>query len=438
MKPQLNLRPLKQDRSMTSTISSVNRRPNLSRPTRKCRPSRSRRGKDRFGLDLTTNAEAAESYSIALDRLLALEIGAEQRLEESLRIDPGFALGHAVAATILAERDGEQAQVHAHLDSARRAAGAASDREASFINAAGLWCSKDLAGETSLLRHVQRWPADAYAVSLLTPSIASAGVSDGVVEVWPLLDDLVAVHGDDWWLMSIRAFGRTEQRRWDEAEEYARTALAAQPSSGHAAHALAHVLYETGRHHEVLAWLDRWIASDGAHQLFRGHFEWHAALIEVAAGDIDAVRSRFDRELACLRGNRALVDAGSLLVRASLHGCGLGRRRPDAVDHAAGPASRRPSSPFLSWHAALLAAIRADTDRLADLQAQAKQEAETSGRYKSAWPQVADVCAAMAALTRNEPAHAAGLLSGLGDTSPMGGSPAQREILDDICRACLH
>jgi hypothetical protein len=82
----------------------------------------------------------------------------------------------------------------------------------------------------------------------------------------------------------MRAFARTEQLCWGEAEDLALTALAAQPASGHAAHALAHVLYETGRHQEALEWLDRWMDSDGARQLFRGHFAWHAALTELVTG----------------------------------------------------------------------------------------------------------------------------------------------------------
>jgi hypothetical protein len=262
-------------------------------------------------------------------------------------------------------------------------------------------------------------------------------VSQGVVELWLLLDEMVPHYGrDEWWLTSMRAFARTEQGRWDEAEELARSALALQPSSGHAAHALAHVLYETARHQEALEWLDRWMDCDGARQLFRGHFAWHAAWTELVTGDVAAASHRFDRDLAVLRGNRSLIDAGSLLVRASVYAKGLGRARADAVARAAGAAGREPGSPFLAWHAALLAGIRADTDLLDALEARATQYGEGPCPAAPAWCRVALVCRAMTAVLGHDPTRAAALLACVGDTSSMGGSPAQRQIIDDLLLSC--
>jgi hypothetical protein len=262
-----------------------------------------------------------------------------------------------------------------------------------------------------------------------------------VVDVWPLLDELVGSYGaHDWWLTGMRAFARTEQMRFEEAEDLAGAALAAEPASGHAAHALAHVYYETGRHDESIRWLDGWLDGAGTRQLFRGHFQWHAGLSELVKGDADAVRRRYDRELAGLAGTRALVDAGSLLARARAHGLGLdlGQARADAVDAAAGEASRRPRSPFLAWNAALLAGVRADADRLEQLEAHARSQAAVTGPSAGAWDQVVCVCRAVQAGLRADPARAAALLGTLGDTTPVGGSPAQRELLDDVALQCLR
>jgi hypothetical protein len=323
------------------------------------------------------------------------------------------------------------------LQVARNATHAATEREASFVTAATLWCNRDVSADSGLIGHLRRWPTDAYAVSLLIPTIASAGGGSGVAQRWPLLDELVPFYGrDEWWLTSMRAFARAEQLRCDEAEALALNALAARPSSGHAAHALAHVLYETGRHQEALNWLDRWMASDGARQMFRGHFAWHAALTELVTGDVDAARGRFDRDLANLRGNRSLIDAGSLLVRASIYGAGLGHDRADAVARAAGPDVRQPGSPFLAWNAALLAGIRADKGLLDVLEARATHFAGNSSTTAPAWCQVVFVCRAMTAVLCNDHAGAAALLARTGDTSAMGGSPAQRQIIDDLILHC--
>ncbi len=81
-------------------------------------------------------------------------------------------------------------------------------------------------------------------------------------------------------------------------------ALAVRPSAGHAAHALAHVHYETGRWPASVAWIDAWLSSDGSTQELRCHFAWHAALCELRMGDRDGATRRFGAELAGLDGPR--------------------------------------------------------------------------------------------------------------------------------------
>ena len=103
-------------------------------------------------------------------------------------------------------------------------------------------------------------------------------------------------------------------------------------------HARAHVYYETGQHTEGLAWLDEWIRTRGPEANHRSHFSWHAALHELMQGDVDAVRRRYERELAppLVTGSRALVDSGPLLWRCHVTGAWDGaaaqrgrlRRRP--------------------------------------------------------------------------------------------------------------
>jgi tetratricopeptide (TPR) repeat protein len=395
---------------------------------------------DAHGLRLTTSAEAAASYGLALDRVLALEDGAEAALHEAIELDPRFALAHAVLATLLAEHGAPAPVVRDHLHAARAWAHAISEREASFVTAAVLWCADGLSGDASLLRHVRRWPTDTYAVSLLTPSIASAGVSDGVVEVWPLLDELVVHYADDWWLGSMRAFARAEQRRWGESEDLARAALAARPNAGHAAHALAHVLYETGRHQEAVRWIDGWRTTDGQTQRFRGHFSWHAALCELAEGDMYAVRRRYHAQLEPLVGSRALVDAGSLLARCAAYGVPMPERRAQDVASRAGGDALTPQSPFMAWHVAVLAGLCRDPEALDRTEHHARRRAATvelPDRQRQGWDQVAGVCQGLRAALRRDPTRAAALLSSLGDTAPMGGSPAQRELLDDLAIRAL-
>jgi tetratricopeptide (TPR) repeat protein len=406
---------------------------------------RSRRPRDQYGLPISTTPEAAEVYVQALELLLTLEDGAIETLERTLELDPDFALGHAVLATLLAEQSADRGRIRAHLHEARRSSAGATEREASFVTTSVLWCSNGLSGDAALVRHVKRWPRDAYALSLVAPSIASAGVSDGVVNVWPLLDELSRSYKGDWWLTSLRAFARSDQEHWSEAEDLAGAALSTKPSAGHASHALAHVYYETGRHREGIDWLDNWLRNAGANQRFRCHFSWHAALYELSMGDLDAVRQRFDRDLGTVYGSRALVDGGSMLARCAAQGHSLGDRRAAATFAAAREVVDALPSPFIAWHTAVLAGVCGDRPRLATVEETARRRLEElSPRSDAAGQSCADawamtilVCQAIHAAMEEDHAVAAALLASLGDTRPLGGSPAQRELLDDLALRSL-
>jgi hypothetical protein len=58
------------------------------------------RPRDRYGLRLSTNADAAEAYRLGVDRVLLLAEGAVAQLESAVALDPGFALGHAALALL--------------------------------------------------------------------------------------------------------------------------------------------------------------------------------------------------------------------------------------------------------------------------------------------------------------------------------------------------
>ncbi len=124
-------------------------------------------------------------------------------------------------------------------------------------------------------------------------------------------------YGDHWWYISLLAFTRQDQSRFEEAGLLAESALSCEPSSGHAVHAQTHVLYETGEHETGRVWLDHWVDESGRSASHRAHFSWHAALHELAIGDTEAVRRRYYSQLAppAVTGVRALVDSASLLWR---------------------------------------------------------------------------------------------------------------------------
>ena len=159
------------------------------------------------------------------------------------------------------------------------------------------------------MNHIAQHPRDVLAVSAAVPTIAFSGVTDIQQEAWELVEGLAPAYGDHWWYISLLAFTRQDQSRFDDAGLLAESALSCEPTSGHAVHAQTHVLYETGQHDAGRAWLDHWVAESGRAASHRAHFSWHAALHELALGDTEAVRQRYYTQLAPPdRDRRARAD----------------------------------------------------------------------------------------------------------------------------------
>jgi uncharacterized NAD(P)/FAD-binding protein YdhS len=408
------------------------------------------RPRDPLGLPISTTAEAAAAYNAGLERVMRLQSGGEARLREAAELDPGFALAHAALA-MLGHEAGADVDVRTSLEAAREAARTRADeRERSLVDLVGRRV-EDVrrSGATALMNHIARHPRDVLAVSAAVPTIAFSGVTDIQQEAWELVEGLAPAYGDHWWYISLLAFTRQDQSRFDEAGLLAESALACEPASGHAVHAQTHVLYETGRHESGRAWLDHWVAEGGRAASHRAHFSWHAALHDLALGDTEAVRQRYYTQLAppTVTGVRALIDAASLLWRwrvtisgwdeAAAGTAFAGETPPPPVacvlDAVGAELVDRPETPFVALHAAVALAAADDLPRLARLRTHCLGSGELTTRTT-----VATVCEALLAAGEYDWAGASALL---GDVLPglprVGGSAAQREIVEETLLFCL-
>ena len=390
-----------------------------------------RRPTDVYGLTLTTSRKAAAAYDDALGRLLRLQDGVEAGLETAVALDPGFAQAHAALA-LLGHEWGATGSWRSALQSAHAAASDhhLDDREVSFLDAVTTRLRSDEAtGAAALLRHVRLFPRDALAVSVAVPTVAFGGLTSGR-QTADLVEGLGRTYGDDWWYAGQLAFVRQDQERWGEAEELASYALSVEPASGHAVHARAHVFYETGEHARGLAWLDEWIRTCGRAAHHRSHFSWHAALHELMQGDADAVRRRYDRELAppLVTGSRALVDSGALLWRCHVTDSWSGPLPGEAACGAAPDGWLiTPPTAFAALHAALALAAEGDEIGLAALRTTSLAHADTAFRSV-----VAPVCRALQLMVEGDfGCSAAQLEDVLPRAAVLGGSAAQREVLQD-------
>ncbi|KAA1423067.1 lycopene cyclase [Mumia zhuanghuii] len=415
------------------------------------------RPRDPLGLPISTTAEAATAYNAGLERLMRLQDDVEVPLREAVALDPDFALGHATLA-LLGHEAGADADVQASLEAALQAVLKRGDeRERSLVDVVAQRV-KDVRhqGARALMNHIAGHPRDILAVSAAVPTIAFSGVTDVQQEAWDLVEGLAPAYGDHWWYISLLAFTRQDQFRFEEAGLLAESALSCEPSSGHAVHAQTHVMYETGQHEGGRVWLDHWVTESGRSASHRAHFSWHAALHELALGDTEAVRRRYYSQLAppAVTGVRALIDSASLLWRwrlttsdwdaAVTHGVPdapgnafTGESAPPPIGsvlEAVDPIMvERPETPFVALHAAIALAASEQPARLAALAQHCRRSDDATMRTV-----VATVCDALLAAAERRWDAAATLLD---DTVPVlakvGGSAAQREIVEETLLFCL-
>ncbi|MER5794977.1 FAD/NAD(P)-binding protein [Streptomyces sp. NPDC001980] len=389
-----------------------------------------RRPVDGQGLPLSTHAEAAAAYRSGLDRVLKVRSGAEDAFARAVALDPGFALGHAALALLGHECAAAVDVPRALADAQRSARERADERERSFVDVVTRRVTGD-DGDEALVRHLREHRGDALALAAAVPTIAFSGVSDlQDDDALRLLDLTSPAYDGHWFHTSLLAFLRQEQGRLHEAGELAHRALAAEPASGHAVHALAHVHYESGAHEAGRDWLDGWVSGHGRGAVHRAHFSWHIALHELALDDPAAVRKRWFAQLApgrVVSGVRALVDSGSLLWRARVSDSWRGDLPVAGVLEAVErDVLERPQTAFTALHAAValtaagdLAALRRLRDHAAGADAVQREV-------------VAPLCEAFAALVEERFQEAArGLDALLPVLRRVGGSAAQREVVEE-------
>lgn len=379
---------------------------------------------------------AAASYAEGVRRLLAVQDGASLAFAAAVATDPHHARAHVALAMIATERPdraGGPDAVTGHLARARAALAHGSDEDRSHVEAIATWCEKgNAAGTDALIDHLERVPDDAVALLVLAPSIAFAGAGDALPDAWRYVEQFTSVHGEAPWYLGLRAYGRTEQGLWYDAADLADAALELDPGNGNAAHALSHVHYETDAHGAGLKWLVDWIAGAGSTQRYLPHFQWHAALHELALGDAASAARRY---AACLapphsKDVRCLVDAGSLAWRARLHPDWITPPDPMQVIAEVGSLAYAPQTPFIAFHALLVLAAANDPAAIRAINVPgATDEQATTLRL---------VGEGLIALTEGRPRHALDyLLESLAGLPSIGGSRVQQEVVLESALAAM-
>lgn len=326
---------------------------------------------DRYGNALTTaSTEARDAYVEGVDRLLAGDGDVEGPLTVAVTADPAFALAHVAVARqhhLMARgRDAKDS-----IDAAVGLAASTTAREQRHIEIYAALIAGQVPRSLELTReHLTEHPRDAFAVAPASGVFGSIGFSGRVGRVQEQLDLLAPLadhYGDDWWFLTVHAFALGEAGRWAEGRPLAERALELRPTNSHAAHTLAHVLYEGGADDDALAFMSDWIPAQDPDGVLHCHNWWHLALLLMGAGRGDDAWVAFRDH--CLPGTttspsiNVFTDAASFLWRNELAGAGRDHATWRTVRDYYEASFRKPIV-FVDCHAALPYAALGAVDEL--------------------------------------------------------------------------
>jgi hypothetical protein len=392
---------------------------------------------DRLGLALTTaSAEAAAAFRAGNDLLVTHWPGAAAAFDRAIAADPGFAMAHAGRAHA-ALRTGDLIEVPRHLAAAEALAPGATERERRHIGYFGLLLRGQAAAALAALPgHIADFPRDALVLdTAITPNglIGSSGRADRHAYLIGLMDGLAPNYGDDWWFGAMHGMALSEAGRLAEARPKVTAALAARPENAWAAHALAHVCYESGATDEARQFLRSWLPGYTRKGTLHSHLAWHLALGELAAGDTEAAWAVFAAQCgpASHTGpvRLKLTDAVSFLFRWELAGNPRDAEAWQAMLRFARAMFPKPGFAFADLHVALAEAVVGDGAALEAWVAQLEALAR-DGRYPSG-PVLPAAAAGFAAFARQDYGGAiAAIAPVVAERDRVGGSRAQMDLLE--------
>lgn len=405
---------------------------------------------DRRGLALATaSAAARDAYVEGVEALLEANAGADAGIAKALELDPGFALAHAAQAR-LAQLDMRPADARAAATRARDCVAGASARERSHVEAIATLVGTvrgDALGAAKA--HLAAHPRDAMVLAPCTGVFGLIGFSGRAgreAELLALMRDYLPHYGEDGWFLGQLAFAEGEAGELAAAERNVGKALAIAPRSAHNAHVRAHLHYERGEDAVGLAYLEDWMHGYPRAAMLHCHLSWHVALWRMQAGDAEGAAQMYAEQVHPAKGDappgswgpslNTLTDSASFLWRAELNGAARDAQRWDDLRAYALRLFPKAGISFADVHCALAYAAAEDDGALAALLEQLRAR-EANGKL-AAGPVVPALAAGFGAFARGAWAEAAASLgAGLADHARIGGSRAQRDLVEYTLAAAL-
>ena len=394
---------------------------------------------DRYGLPLSTDSpEAANAYRDGIDLMLSAWPGAAEAFDRALAADAEFALAHVARARVHSfYQQGEAARKEAAA-ARELVARRGTERECGHVETLALAVEGNLpAALSSALRHLESFPRDAVVMSLPLGAFglfAFSGMADHDRARQELCERHAPDYGEDWWFLSNYGWAMTENGEVAKGRAMTERAFDMRRANAYAAHALLHAMFEGGSVADADALVTQWIGGYDRSGILYGHIYWHQALGALEVGDASKALSIYEKILqpsvTVAPPLNAMSDCASLLWRLLAYGHAVPANLWADAEAYAKAQFPKSSVPFVEMHMALLAAA---TYNQAALEERLRVIEQRLGDGKlAAGPVVPQICRAMNAFAGEDFRTCVTLLEPvLDDVVRIGGSHAQREIIED-------
>jgi tetratricopeptide (TPR) repeat protein len=394
---------------------------------------------DRYGLPLSTDSpEAANAYRDGIDLMLSAWPGAAEAFDRALAADAEFALAHVARARVHSfYQQGEAARKEAAA-ARELVARRGTERECGHVETLALAVEGNLpAALSSALRHLESFPRDAVVMSLPLGAFglfAFSGMADHDRARQELCERHAPDYGEDWWFLSNYGWAMTENGEVAKGRAMTERAFDMRRANAYAAHALLHAMFEGGSVADADALVTQWIGGYDRSGILYGHIYWHQALGALEVGDASKALSIYEKILqpsvTVAPPLNAMSDCASLLWRLLAYGHAVPANLWADAEAYAKAQFPKSSLPFVEMHMALLAAA---TYNQAALEERLRVIEQRLGDGKlAAGPVVPQICRAMNAFAGEDFRSCVTLLEPvLDDVVRIGGSHAQREIIED-------
>ena len=384
----------------------------------------------------TRSVEARDAYDLGISRFLGAEPRVSDAFETAINADEGFALAHIGLARnmqLLAKPD----RVKASLGQARALASGLSARERSHINVSALLLEgKAAAARTAVYEHVEKWPADVMIAQMCTSVfglIGFSGLPGREAEQLAFISRLSQHYGDNWWFRTQLAFAQLEVGQLVAAQANIEAAMAANPKSAHTAHIRAHLYYENMEDKEGLSYLSNWCKNYDPSATLYNHIYWHVGLWSLEAGDFDGMWQVLDMNISPERSQgpplNVMTDTAALLFRAELAGLKVPVERWKKLSAYALARFPQPGLGFADLHAAIAHSRSGNREALeVIIDCTDGPVSDLTKTLATGYREMEDGNWDMAAEQFCE---------AMRDHARIGGSNAQRDIIDYSLAACL-